>query len=346
MKLLLVSRFPPSLGGLETMAVLIAREWSRVPGLELRVVTDVAGTSPDNEKYQLVRCPSLRELTRLYQWADTIFFNHAYLRLALPLLWIRRPYVVSMSGTLPAVNGKPWFADYVRNFCINQLLQKADRNIAACGHVQRNNPVASVVIPNPFDADVFYTIPGTPPPTLDFFFGGRINQAAKGCLDLMTAFAECCRASGKSLTLSVAGDGPDLPAMKSLANQLSLGGQIRFLGILSGPALAAELRKHRYIVIPSRYQEPIGIICLEGIACGCIAIGSEGGGLGESVGPCGLIFKNGDVPGLTACMIQMVNASPSQHAAWRDAAASHLQNYLPGEVTKRYLAEATAAAGV
>ena len=35
-----------------------------------------------------------------------------------------------------------------------------------------------------------------------------------------------------------------------------------------------------------------GVVALEGIACGCVIVGSEGGGLEEAIGPCGVTFPN------------------------------------------------------
>ncbi len=41
-----------------------------------------------------------------------------------------------------------------------------------------------------------------------------------------------------------------------------------------------------------------GIVALEGIACGCVVIGSQGGGLKDAIGNCGLTYPNGDVAAL------------------------------------------------
>ncbi len=39
-------------------------------------------------------------------------------------------------------------------------------------------------------------------------------------------------------------------------------------------------------------------MALEGIACGCVVVGSEGGGLKDAIGPCGDTFRNGDAADL------------------------------------------------
>ena len=38
-------------------------------------------------------------------------------------------------------------------------------------------------------------------------------------------------------------------------------------------------------------RSPHGIVALEGIACGCVPIGTAEGGLPEAIGPCGRSFQ-------------------------------------------------------
>ena len=139
MKLLLITRLPPSLGGLETMGVLMAREWAATPGLELKVVSSVAGHCDLDEEVEIARCPGLGRLHgieparesgepdgrllgppsrpgavhALYAWADVVFFNNVYIGMALPLCWLRRPYVVSMSGNLEKPNLSKGVVDWL-----------------------------------------------------------------------------------------------------------------------------------------------------------------------------------------------------------------------------------------
>ena len=41
------------------------------------------------------------------------------------------------------------------------------------------------------------------------------------------------------------------------------------------------------LVVPTAVPEGFGIVALEGIACGCVVIGTETGGLKDAIGPCG-----------------------------------------------------------
>ena len=90
------------------------------------------------------------------------------------------------------------------------------------------------------------------------------------------------------------------------------------------------------MVLPSRWQEPFGVVALEGIACGCVVIASEGGGLKEAIGPCGATFPNGDVKALTHKLVDLLSI-PEKVASYRVQAESHLSRHTKEEVANAYL---------
>jgi glycosyltransferase involved in cell wall biosynthesis len=97
------------------------------------------------------------------------------------------------------------------------------------------------------------------------------------------------------------------------------------------------LNRHRILVAPSRYQEPFGLVALEGVACGCVAVGSSGADLPEAIGhPCGLTFPNGDVEAMTGCLERAL-LDPDLRAELRAQAADHLRRHRPEVVAKEYL---------
>lgn len=49
------------------------------------------------------------------------------------------------------------------------------------------------------------------------------------------------------------------------------------------------------MIVPSIYNEAFGIVTLEGLACGCRCIVSDGDGLHEAVGKYGTLFIKGDI---------------------------------------------------
>jgi glycosyltransferase involved in cell wall biosynthesis len=132
---------------------------------------------------------------------------------------------------------------------------------------------------------------------------------------------------GVERRLTMVGEGPERGRLEGMAAGLA----VRFAGVLRGEALAAELRRHRVLVVPSRWDEPFGVVALEAIACGCAVIGSSGGGLPEAIGPCGVTFPNGEVGALMDCLEHL--PEPAE-AARRE---QHLAGHRAAVVGARYL---------
>ena len=110
-----------------------------------------------------------------------------------------------------------------------------------------------------------------------------------------------------------------------------------FAGEKVGTELVELMNRHQIIVVPSRWPEPFGIVALEGIACGCIAVGSEQGGLGEAIGNCGMIFRNGDSEELAVRLRDLLSDS-SMREKFRSSAPAHLQQFRAQTIAQRYLA--------
>lgn len=99
---------------------------------------------------------------------------------------------------------------------------------------------------------------------------------------------------------------------------------------------ALAVQRERRGVVPSIWREPFGIVALEGIACGCVVVGSEGGGLKEAIGPCGVTFPNGDAEALPA-RLEALLSSPQLLVGYRAKAATHLSAYTKAVVAEKYL---------
>ena len=110
-----------------------------------------------------------------------------------------------------------------------------------------------------------------------------------------------------------------------------------FAGQKVGRELVELMNHHEVIVIPSRWPEPFGIVALEGIACGCIAVGSEQGGLSEAIGNCGLTFRNGDSEELATRLAELLRDSTTREK-FRTAVPLHLERFRAQAVAQRYLA--------
>jgi teichuronic acid biosynthesis glycosyltransferase TuaC len=84
----------------------------------------------------------------------------------------------------------------------------------------------------------------------------------------------------------VIGDGPELPALRSLAAELGVADRVEFLGQLAPDAALVELARCHLMAMPSE-DEAFGVAYAEALACGVPAIGLEGEGGPEEIASLG-----------------------------------------------------------
>ena len=328
--------FYPSVGGLEINVARLAQGLHQA-GHE---VTLVAKTPPDGLEpfpFKVVRQPSPRNLLRLVRECDVFFQANVSLRGLWPLLFGRRPWVVSHHGWYNRPDGSLAIQDRLKRF-----LLRWGTSISVSRAVADDLETPSVVIANAYRDDLFRVLPEVPR-TGELLFLGRL-VSDKG-VDVLLDALGLLAARGVRPGLTLVGDGPERPALEGQARRLGIGEQVRFLGSRHGEEVVRLLNAHRILVVPSRYDEPFGIVALEGIACGCLVIGSRGGGLKEAIGPCGLTFDNGDAAGL-ARLLEEVLADPDPFLSPPQVVAEHLSLHRSDRVLAAYLAVLeTAVAG-
>jgi glycogen(starch) synthase len=328
--------FLPKVGGLELNTAHLAGQF-RQAGHEVTVVTTTPGASVDLGGYRVVRNPSPWELLRWTRWCDVFYQANVSLRGLWPLLLVRRPWVVSHHSWYCRTEGRVAWQDRLKRW----LLRFAAASIAVSEAVAEDLETPSVVIPNAYRDELFRILPGIER-TEDLVFLGRLvsDKGADLLLDALARLAE----EGLHPGLSVIGSGPEATPLREQAERLGLSGQVRFLGVRTGEELVEILNRHRILVVPSRYHEPFGIVALEGIACGCVVVGSEGGGLKQALGPCGDTFRNGDLEDLVRVLGERLR-NPERDAECLEQAEAHLARHSAQRATEAYLREIERAAG-
>jgi glycosyltransferase involved in cell wall biosynthesis len=149
------------------------------------------------------------------------------------------------------------------------------------------------VIP-PFVHDLVLAAEADGPPCV--LFVGRLSEH-KGARDAVAAW----RRSGVDLPLVFAGTGP-------LRAELEASGAT-VLGWLDPPALSRVYRRARAMLLPSRWQEPFGIVGLEAQAMGVPVVAWESGGVREWYRGPGLA-KWGDVEELARGLKRAIEEPP------------------------------------
>ncbi len=85
-----------------------------------------------------------------------------------------------------------------------------------------------------------------------------------------------------ALMLEIVGDGPELPRLRELADQLQVGDRVHFTGRQSRIQVAAAMRRCMIFALPSRY-EGLGCVYLEAMSTGKPVIGCRGQGIAEII---------------------------------------------------------------
>jgi glycosyltransferase involved in cell wall biosynthesis len=108
---------------------------------------------------------------------------------------------------------------------------------------------------------------------LKLIYLGRVEEAAKGVLWLPEIMQQAIK-HGVQCTLSVAGDGPELNALKAKTQKLGLNEQIIFLGQVDYAKVPTLLAQHHGFLMTSRF-EGFGLSLAEAMLAGCVPIASQ-----------------------------------------------------------------------
>jgi glycosyltransferase involved in cell wall biosynthesis len=328
MKILLSSHFfHPSVGGIEEVSWLLAHEFIAL-GHDVKVVTRTAAEDGTRFPFEVIRRPSPPRLLRLTAWCDVFFQNNISLRTAWPLLVMSRPWVVAHHTWIARVDGAIGWRDRLKQFAARNAA-----NISVSRAMSSHISAPATIIGNPYRDTLFQADPNAARDRELVFLGRLVWD--KG-VDLLFHALEKLGKHGLRPRLTVIGSGAEEGNLRRLSARLGLEAQVEFAGVVTGPQLVALLNRHRLIVVPSRWQEPFGLVALEGIACGCVPVVARCGGLPDAVGPCGMTFEHEDVEDLARAIGKLLDPRLDL-SHFRSAAAEHLARHSARAVALHYL---------
>jgi len=314
------------MGGLEMIMEILAEEFVAA-GHEVTVVTLTPSNAKNKYKYEVVRSPTFLSFMQLLRSSNVCLCANVSLRAMAPILISRRPFVLSHHGVYGSAS----------TFSLTSEMKKAvarfSHNICISAAVQSKIPGHSVVIPNTYRSEIYKKFEDVNQ-DVDVIFVGRL-VSDKGVTDLVDAFAYL-RQTGLRPKLSIVGEGPELTNIIKRVREHDLNQQVTFTGKKHGTDLAKFIARHRIMAVPSRWAEPFGIVALEGIACGCVVVGTEAGGLPEAIGPCGVTVPNGDSVAMARALDALLRDSRTL-AQYRVCAPGHLARHSRPIVASGYL---------
>lgn len=333
--LFLSHKFYPDVGGIEIHAEILAQAFHQA-GHKVRLVTWSGDEGDQQLPYCVKRNPSAMALVRQHLWADIVFENNPCLRLSWPAYFLHKPVVVALHTWVSRADGSMQWQDKLKL----RWLKRASSVIAVSDSIRKKCWPEARVIGNPYRADLF-KVSSDHTRTRDFVFVGRlvsdkgVDIAIKAIHQLLKHQNMMRRKTPVSFT--IVGDGPERTRLESLVNRLHLNSCVTFAGWLRNGSLASCLNDHKFMLVPSLWEEPFGNVALEGIACGCIPVVSDGGGLPDAVGNAGLTFPRGDADALADRILKLFDDESLQEKL-RRAAPDHLAAHLPQAIANKYLA--------
>ena len=110
-----------------------------------------------------------------------------------------------------------------------------------------------------------------------------------------------------AVTLTLAGDGPDRPALEARAHRVAPG-RVHFAGYVTPAAIEALYDAASVILVPSRWPEPFGMVGVEAMRRGRPVVGAEHGGIPEWLAPesGGLLVPPGDPAALARAALALL----------------------------------------
>lgn len=318
--------FYPLLGGLERVAEILSAEFVR-QGHE---VTVISNTPPGGSRilpFPVVRNSSWRDFVDFIRRSDIFLQFNISLKGLPALMASRKPWIVSHQTWLTNPDGSSSAAGLIK-----QLACRFASNIACSQAVAHQLSAASHVIANPYDASVFKLDTDGQRPGELLFVGRLVSD--KGTSGILNALHLLGKA-GLKPCLTIIGDGPERPLLQAQTTRLALDAQVKFLGPLEPESVAREMSSHQVLIVPSVWQEPFGIVALEGLACGCRAVVAKSGGLPEAAGPDALVFERGNISDLARCLALAVQEK--QHLLCSPQTQDHLARHHASRVAAAYL---------
>jgi len=328
MKILVYSpSFYPNIGGLETIISNLAHEFT-AQGHEVKLISQTPDVRAKQFPFEVVRRPSKKQLLELTRWCEVYFQGCVSLKGLWPLLFVHRPLVIAHHTWYRRNNGTESWQDYLK-----KLVTRFATNVSISQAIAKELPVISTIIPNSYRDDMFYEMPEIQRDRELVFLGRLVSD--KGANLLLDALSQL-KSKGLTLRLTIIGSGPEESNLRQQVQSLELIEQVTFAGVKLEHELTKLLNAHQIMVVPSLWDEPFGIVALEGLACGCVVIGSERGGLKDAIGSCGITFPNGNLQALTEVLVNLLQ-NPNQLASYKANAPAHLLRHQKTVIAQSYI---------
>jgi glycosyltransferase involved in cell wall biosynthesis len=314
-RVLLVSPTFGAYGGMEAFVLAVADTLAQDSRFDVRVLfkrTTQFGRQPDFEQqcrpFPVEFCGrASHTLWSAIAWADIVHGQNASPDVAAMAFVLRRPIVLTVHNTLPdrpALRRLAWWLA-ARTAAARWYNSSFVRSTWE-GHRARGE---SVVVPTTSRLPAGHVDPLS---RRGFAFLGRL-VAGKGADILIDAY----RASGLDpdvWPLTIMGEGPLRARLEDECARRGIRG-VTFAGFVAGAAKAHALARAKWLVAPSHWREPFGLVAIEARSVGVPCIIAADGGLPEAGGRDALVCVPGDVGSLARRLVDAANMPDVEYLA-------------------------------
>lgn len=325
MKILMTSEFfYPHIGGIETVTEYLADEFVRM-GHEVKIITTTKEDGDKTFSYEILRNPSKSEFWSAYVWCDIYVHQGISLKRVWPLLLKRKPWVVVYHQACYQTG----FLGHVKKLCSYFSQAIVVSETSRRGYGLKNGQV----ILNSYDSERFHLTNESI--RRDFVFVGKLTRS-KGVHLLIQAFSKFKASTGSDWKLTLVGGGED-DIMDGYIKESPYKNDIVRLGFRYPEEIVKILNQHQVQVVPSLDTEAFGVVVLEGMACGCVVIGSDGDGIQEAMGNAGYSFKKGNIDSLAKVMEKVYGMDSEGYMRQKKLMDKNLDRLSLHHVAQKYL---------
>lgn len=330
MKILMTSvRFYPSIGGIQLMTEFLAEEFIR-QGHEVKIITRTTEVGEKDFPFEVIRNPSTVDLFRAYFWCDVFVHQSISLYWTLPAFLFLKPWfiVYHQAYLPPGISGylKRFCAFFAHNICVSQTVADG------------NNLRHAKVILNGFDSTRYKN--ENKNLRRDFLFVGTLiyTKGLHLLIDAFTIFKDKTQSDWK---LTIIGDAeynfPQRDDILINAGLSKYSDDIIFNGYMNAQSINAVQQNTLVQIVPSLDKEAFGLVVLEGMAAGCMLIGSDKCGIAEAMGDAGFSFERGNVDALADMMVRLYKTTQSEYDQYVAKAQKHVEQQSLRNVAMRYI---------
>jgi len=367
-KLLLYSHyFAPSIGGVETIVLSLARGLAEVSTpsgsreFELTLVTETPAEDFDDRllPFRVLRKPSLVQLVQTIRSSDIIHIAGPALSPLLLSLLTRKPVVVEHHGFQTICPTGQLLIEPSSAPCPGHFMAGRHRE---CLHCRTDNNwmnswklwlltfvrrflcsrVATNIMPTEWLNGLLHLPHAlTIPHGIESTIRGSEPVRAAGPpliifqgrlvttkgLPLLLEAASILRSQNHAFELTVIGDGPERSAIEELAKKLQLSSCVRFVGRIGAVDVDSALAKASMVVVPSLGGEVFGLVLAENMSRRLPVVASDVGCFAEVLGDAGLTFRVGDAKDLARQIARLLDDSTLTYVLGSRARSRILENY-------------------